>query len=518
LSCPPAAVYGKRSKVAEKSIIIIGGGIAGLSAGCYGQMNGYRTSIFEMHEGTGGVCTGWEREGYTIDGCMHWLVGTNPASSFYHIWEELGAALGWTIVDHEQFLRVEGKGGKVFTVYSDVDRLEQHMKELAPQDKDVIEEFIKGVRACTHFEMPVEKAPELYSPIDGFKMTFTMFPFLRFMRKWGKISTLDFARRFKNPFLRQAFSTAFAGGGISRIPTFFIMMTLAWLHQKAAGYLVGGGLALSGAIERRYLDLGGELHCKSRVAKILVRNDRAVGVRLADGTEHRGDIVISAADGHTTIFEMLGGKYIDDKIRGYYEHPQLFPPLIYIGLGVARSFADVPSSVVGINFPLDKPVTIVRKEHKRLGVQIYNFDSTLAAKGKTVLKVQFNTDYDYWKKLSQEPRRYNAEKERIAKQVITALAQRFPGLAAKVEMHDVATPMTWERYTGNWRGSYEGWLPKPEDFMRRMSKTLPGLDNFYMAGQWVEPGGGLPTAAMSGRNVIQIICKQDKKPFVTTMP
>jgi len=48
-----------------------------------------------------------------------------------------------------------------------------------------------------------------------------------------------------------------------------------------------------------------------------------------------------------------------------------------------------------------------------------------------------------------------------------------------------------------------------------MSKTLPGLDNFYMVGQWVEPGGGVPTAALSGRNVIQVICQQDNRPFVT---
>ena len=151
-------------------------------------------------------------------------------------------------------------------------------------------------------------------------------------------------------------------------------------------------------------------------------------------------------------------------------------------------------------------------------MQIYNFDPTLAPKGKTVLKVQFNTDYDYWKKLREDSERYNAEKEQITEQVITALDRRFPGLAAKVEMHDVATPVTWERYTGNWRGSYEGWLPNAQSMRMRMSKTLPGLINFYMAGQWVEPGGGLPTAAISGRNVTQIICKKDKRPFVTKMP
>ena len=504
--------------MAEKSIIIIGGGITGLSAGCYGQMNGYRTSIFEMHNRPGGVCTAWKRKGYTIDGCIHWLVGTNPANDFYHVWEELGAVQGWTIVDHEYFVHIEGEGGKVFNVYADLDRLEQHMKELAPEDKDVIEIFIKGAHKCGRISMPIDKAPELMGPIDGLKMMFKMFPFLGFMKKWGKITTLDFSQRFKNPFLREAFSAGFAGDVAEGFPMFFILMTFSWLDQKVAGYTIDGSLEFARAIERRYLNLGGEISYKSPVARILVENDKAVGVRLADGTEHRGDIVISAADGRTTIFDMLEGKYIDDKIRSYYDQPRLFPPLVYIGLGVGRTFDDIPSSVAGINFPLDEPISIAGKENKRLSVQIYNFDPSLAPAGKTALKVQFNTDYDYWKKLSQEPKRYKAEKEQIADQVVAALDKRFPGLAAQVEMRDVATPMTWERYTGNWRGSYEGWLPTAESLTKRMSKTLPGLDNFYMAGQWVEPGGGLPTAAISGRNVTQIICKKDKKKFVTTIP
>ena len=92
---------------------------------------------------------------------------------------------GLTMIDHEEFIRVEGKEGKVFIVYTDINRLEQHMKELAPEDKDVIEEFTKALHSCTHFDMPMEKAPELYSPIDGLKMMFKMFPFLRIMRKWG---------------------------------------------------------------------------------------------------------------------------------------------------------------------------------------------------------------------------------------------------------------------------------------------------------------------------------------------
>ena len=62
-----------------KSVAIIGGGIAGLCAGFYAQMNGYRSRIYEMHDLPGGLMTAWERKGYTIDYCIHWLVGSSPS-------------------------------------------------------------------------------------------------------------------------------------------------------------------------------------------------------------------------------------------------------------------------------------------------------------------------------------------------------------------------------------------------------------------------------------------------------
>jgi phytoene dehydrogenase-like protein len=152
-------------------------------------------------------------------------------------------------------------------------------------------------------------------------------------------------------------------------------------------------------------------------------------------------------------------------------------------------------------------------------VEIGNFDPTLAPPGKTVVKVLFPADYSYWKSLGQDRARYEREKEKIADQIIALLDQRYPGLAGQVEMRDVASPLTWERYTGNWQGSMEGWLMTRETFPPfRMSKTLPGLQNFYMAGQWVEPGGGVPTAALSGRNVIQLLCARERGRFVATTP
>ena len=101
--------------------------------------------------------------------------------------------------------------------------------------------------------------------------------------------------------------------------------------------------------------------------------------------------------------------------------------------------------------------------------------------------------------------------------MITALEKRYPGITEQVEMCDVATPVSFERYTGNWKGGYLGWLATPEFMNLRVGKTLPGLNNFYIVGTW-SGNGSLGFAATSGRQVVQIICHKDEKKFVTTVP
>ena len=153
--------------MANKSIIIIGAGISGLTAGCYAQMNGYITQIFEMDTKPGGLCTAWKRKGYTIDGCLHWLVGTSPESSYYHLWQEIGALQGKRIIYMDQFCRIEASGGKALTLYTDIDRFENHMKEIAPEDSAFIAELTGAIRRFAEMEMPADKAFELYGRMDN---------------------------------------------------------------------------------------------------------------------------------------------------------------------------------------------------------------------------------------------------------------------------------------------------------------------------------------------------------------
>jgi hypothetical protein len=62
------------------------------------------------------------------------------------------------------------------------------------------------------------------------------------------------------------------------------------------------------------------------------------------------------------------------------------------------------------------------------------------------------------------------------------------------------------------------WLPPIKNFSKEIEKVIPGLKCFYMAGQWLAPGDGVPNALKTGRNVVQILCKGNKKQFITTNP
>ncbi len=133
----------------EKTIIIIGAGISGLSAGCYGQINGFDTTIFEMNAGPGGLCTSWNRKGYLIDGCIEWLVGTNPDNLLYDSWKEIGVLDGKGFIYHDYLMKVEGDNGKSLTLYANADNLEKELLEASPEDSAIIKEFIDAIRNCT---------------------------------------------------------------------------------------------------------------------------------------------------------------------------------------------------------------------------------------------------------------------------------------------------------------------------------------------------------------------------------
>jgi phytoene dehydrogenase-like protein len=331
-----------------------------------------------------------------------------------------------------------------------------------------------------------------------------MIPYLPVLSKYGKLTMADFGKKFKNPVLNAFFSK-----GISELSFLAIVFSLAWMAQGNAGYPIGGSLRMIGLIERNYKKLGGAIRFKARVERILVEDGRAVGVALAGGKELRADIVVSAADGHATIFEMLGGKFVDDKIKKVYETFKPFPSYVQVSMGVDANMSGEPGAVVLL---LNKAIQIDPKTSAdALTFRVFNFDPTFAPAKKTAVVAILSTyNSEYWSALRERnATKYEAEKKRVAQAVIAVFEKRFPKAKGKVKVVDVATPATIIRYTGNWQGSMEGWLITPATGIKQLPAALPGLKNFYMVGQWISPGGGLPAGLMTGRSVARRICKEN---------
>jgi len=487
--------------MSNKRIIIIGAGIAGLSAGCYAQMSGFETQIFEMHNIPGGQCTAWKRKGFTFDGCIHHLAGCKPGSSLYSMWQELGALPTGPIVFPENLCRVEDESGKSFNVYTDLDRLKQHMIELSPQDSATINSYIKGIRTFT--ELDILDTP-LLSSVGFAKRSLKLIN----LRKWG-IQMKTFADKFKDPFLRKTFPTIQYNRPDNPMLVHLNMMGNCITHNY--GVPAGGSLEFSRAIEKRYGGLGGTMNYNARVERILVENNHAVGVRLADGSEHRSDIVISDAFAHSVIFGLLDGQYVDESIRRQFSQPVDNMVMgIHVSFGLSR---DLSKELHALVLFLEKPVKIADREHDRLAVGSFGYDPSFAPAGKSVLRVLLNTSYSFWKELQKQPEKYRSEKQRVAATVLEALEQRFPQISDQVEVVDVATPMTTERYTGVAQ-SYESNLGFGAviSLAKGQPKTLPGLESFFMVGATAGVAG-IPGCAAMGRNLIRRICKAERVPF-----
>jgi len=493
----------------RKKIIIVGAGIAGLATGCYAEMNGYETVIYEMAGKPGGVCTSWSRHGFTFDYCMHNLIGTGSKSSVRKIWNELGAFSDGDIIDHEVFVRVEGSAGEVLNLYTDLRRLQKHLLDIASEDKEVIREYIKGARS-------IARADVFSLPLGEKKSWIGMLGHLPALNKWGKVTMGSFADRFSSPFLRRAFRHVQYDIDEYDMP---IMPNIAFMGGQDAGdlgWVRGGSRQFSNRIAGRYADLGGTLHCNSPVDRIIVREGCACGVRLADGTDVPADIVVSAADGYKTIYKMLEGKYTNDLIDRYYEQfPESQPFGLQVYFGLNRELPEVPHALVLL---FDRPLTIEGEEKDSLYIKFFNSQSGLVSEGKSVVQVITGGNYSYWNNLYQNPAKYKEAKKKTAGIVLDALEKRFPGIREQVEVVDVSIPSTVERYTNNFHG-WLPWTPKTEAaaIMRQgLSKTLPGLDNFYMAGQWAGATIGISSAAIMGRNLVRDLCQKDGRKFVTS--
>ena len=158
----------------------------------------------------------------------------------HQFWREVGLLDGLSFIDHDLFAVYEDESGRVLRFYADPERLEKEMLSLSPQDEKTIREFCDGIRFCLDFDPPMGAVEDLASLFQPAKFILGMVPKISILQKWVKLTADQFTARFQDPLLRSAINEMWFPG----FSMFFMLMTLAWVHNKTAGYPIGGTMPM----------------------------------------------------------------------------------------------------------------------------------------------------------------------------------------------------------------------------------------------------------------------------------
>ena len=491
----------------KKRVVVIGGGIAGLSAGVYAQKSGFDVTILESHSIAGGNCTAWKRKGYLFEGGMHWLTGSAKKEPIYRMWKHIGALTDDTVVHYSEPLKEYYYNGQMLNMYRDIDKTEAHWIAISPEDEKPIRELCNSARKVQKLIMPI-------MDISGVKVTKKNRPSLkvlfdvtsanRSMRKASKIPKEEYFKRFKHEGLRELFGYLTT----NKYSATWLFFSMANKARGDGGFPEGGSLPFVGRTVKTFKDAGGKIVFNTCADRVITENGRTVGVEAGE-TTYPADAVIVTADAMQIehLFDTQPKAAWLDELRA-----KALPTMcVLVSLGVD---ADLTKYAKNCTFKLDQPLTVGTFSHPFVTVNNYANDPSFSPEGKAAVTLILLSDsYDFWKKAKDEGR-YETEKDKAAARVIEALSKKMPEIEGKVEVYDVATPLTYERYCANWKGS---WMTMMAHTMRVRvyPPKVDNLENVYFAGHRMRAPGGLPVAAMSGRNAVQYLCRDTKTLFVS---
>ena len=480
-------------------IVIIGSGVAGLSAGITARLNGDDAVILEKHTVPGGNLTGWDRGGYHVDNCIHWLTGTNPLTKTYEMWKTLGAIDKDGIYYPESLYTYE-KDGRSISLYSDAARLRRRMIDLSPADEKETERFIRAVRAASSVcGVDPENSEKKCAAARGILRCPALAPYYF-------LTAGELAARFRDPLLR-GFIREFLTEDFGALGLIFVFAVFV---SKNGGLPRGSSRDMAERMTAKFTSLGGRLVTGADVVKIRMHGSRARSVVLKNGREIRADYVVPACDPSAVFGRMIDGRYMPAALKRRFESPRYFR---FSSCHAAFSFegrvpftgdliVDLPESKRGGM----KAKTVVLREYSR--------ESSFAPEGHGIIQTMFFCDEDESERivsLGRDPRKYAEEKKRIGERMKDVVLTRFPELSPSLEQLDVWTPATYNGFTSSEAGTYMAFAFSSKTVPSFMDGRVRGLDNVVLATQWQRAPGGLPNAAFAGVRAADCISSLERR-------
>lgn len=481
-------------------ILIIGGGVAGLSAGIYARMAGHAAVVCERHHLPGGNLTGWNRAGYHIDNCIHWLTGTNPSSHLYKMWEELGV-LG----DGIDILQ----GGSLYTCEKDGRRL-----CLPPSTKELKRSLLAESKGDNREIGNLISAIELIQATDNIageesnegmspkRLAKGIGPIIRYFG----LSTGQLAKRFNSPIIK-SFITGILGEDFSSLALIYVFATYCGRNGALPR---GGSLKAAERMAEKFKALGGSLRLKCEAKKVNLHNGVAKSVTFADGRVEEADYVILTTDPAMT-FGSLVDLPMPAQMRRLYQSPGLKR---FSSYHCAYSCDESELPFKG-DLVFDVPMEYEKDlGTKQLIVREFSHEPTYSPEGKNILQTMTfcyeGPSRDFIRLREYDEKRYRDRKRHISNVLKGLIEEHEPSLKGKLKLIDCWTPATYNKFVNSEMGSFMSFAIPKKYLPSTASGRIPGCKNMLMATQWQSPPGGLPTAARCGRDAIRRIVRLER--------
>lgn len=489
-------------------VVVIGAGISGLSAGIYAARAGFDVTILEQHNIPGGLSTSWSRKGYYFEGGMHWLTGSSPKMPLNKVWLETGALQDNNPIENRDPLyNLIDENGKVLSLYRYLPQMQQTLIEYAPEDKAQIKKMCRAIKAFTNFHMPVLdtkgckcRTPVKINPGEFIKMLPAI------MRVPGLIKTsyMEYISKFRNNNLRHLLSSVIG----YRYNALSFIYTLGSFAAGDCGYPAGGSIRMANNMLETYKALGGKIMFRTKAENVHVEDYMVQGVVTPSG-EIPADAVIITQDARAAV-DCLFDTMIDEPWVNTMRHEAVTEQNMFIGLGVKADLSRFPYCCV---FPLKKPFEYAGCKWTELRIYNYAAYKEHAPEGCTTLTcLLIGESYGFWKAAKADGT-YKDKKKELGELFVKQLAEFIPEVGSALEVIDVATPCTYERYTGSYEGSWMSVWQKGGK-QRNYPQSLDSVFGVYFAGQRIQMPGGLPIAVYTGRQAVQFLCRDFDEVFV----
>lgn len=492
--------------------IIIGSGMGGLTcASLLSRMENKKVLVLERHFTPGGYTHTFKRKGiYQWDVGVHYVGEMNPGSFYRRIFDYVtDEQVEWQKMPkvYDRFVYPD----ITFDAQNDREGFIQDLIDKFPNEKQSIQEYRKDlIKAARWFGrlMLSKITPETFQPV--------MRQLLKFGSKIALTTTKDYLDgRFKDSRLRALVASQWGDIGIPPGSSAFAAHALIVCHYIGGGYYpVGGASVIADSIVPILERSGGKLLTRHRVNKIIVRDNKAIGVETA--YRYRGkdafkqfsaDTIISNAGVNTTFNQLIS----DDFELPFRSQLNRYPPgsahvCLYIGLKDNPAKLGFNGENLWIYDGYDHDKIYAERGRVVEGEISGCFLSFPSLKDRKAIAhtaelisfadyQQFHPWFDRsWKKRGSE---YENTKHRITKALIAFVDKRYPGFAGLIDYCELSTPLTTEDFTGHHQGCIYGLPAIPEKLRASWLTPKTPIENLYLTGSDVA-GHGIVGALMGG--------------------